>query len=304
MTQEKIQEKLTRIYSPSLPKQVYIKDQFEHLSELHSGQRKLLLSEIDFLTRYYSKYDSGTKYLLYIGASPGYHINYLDILFPELNYILYDKVDTGVNLKKNITFINGYFDDQEAEKYKNKNIFLVCDIRNLNIKKQDDIKYQDQIIYEDMEFQKRWCDIIKPKASLLKFRVSWETPISTYLDGVIYFQIWSGQNSIEMRLVPDLDKKLKNYDNKNIEEVLFYYNLHTRREKNSSYPCIGNYHESAVEGDILKNYLKKFSKDSSMGSSKDSSMSAVCDLSMSITIFLNKYVNIKIDPKYLKKIEV
>jgi hypothetical protein len=297
-TKETKVKELTRIYNTSLPKEKYIESQFRHLSELHSGQRKLLMSEIDFLTRYYDKYDrSKQKYLLYIGASPGNHINYLNILFPELHYILYDKVDTQVDLKSNVTFVNKYFDNQEAEKYKNMNIFVVCDIRNLDIANHSEIKDQDKIILQDMNFQKKWCEIIKPKSALLKFRVSWEVPSSTYFDGVIYFQIWSGNNSTELRLVPDLNK-IKTYDNKNIEEVCFYYNLHTRREliKNNKYSCIGDYHESAVEGEILEDYLKKFNKESDIIN--------VCDLSISISIYLNKYLNIRIDPKFLKKVNV
>lgn len=289
---------ITRKLDDNLPRKQYIKHQFKDLPKLHSGQRKLLMSEIDFITRYYSKYDKDKpKYILYIGASPGHHINYLNILFPELNYILYDKVESQVELKDNVIFHNKYFDDQEAVKYVNKNIFIVCDIRNLDIKKaidSEDHEEHDKIIFDDMDAQKRWCEIIKPKSALLKFRPSWKVPYTNYFDGDIYFQIWSPSNSIELRLVPDINK-IKDWDNKMIDEVVFHYNFITRREVNKSYPCIGDYHESAVEGDIIKNYLKKFTNSYSM---KD-----ICEISLSITIFLNKYINNNIDPGYLKKIE-
>ena len=82
---------LTRKYSDNLPSEKYKNIAFRNLPEIKWGQRKLLITEIDFLTRYYDYYRKGEKkYLLYVGASPGIHINYLIYMFPVLNYILYD----------------------------------------------------------------------------------------------------------------------------------------------------------------------------------------------------------------------
>ena len=46
--------------------------------KIHYGQRKLLLSEIEFITNYYDELDKDKpKIFLYVGAAHGYHIYYL-----------------------------------------------------------------------------------------------------------------------------------------------------------------------------------------------------------------------------------
>lgn len=298
---------IVRQYNDELPSAKYDRTILRGLDELHWGQRKLLLSEIDFLTKYYDKFDDTQKYVLYIGASPGHHINYLIKMFPDIEYILYDKVDTGVDIKnnKNVTFHKKYFTNEEAERYKGMNIFVICDIRGLGLKytkvsNKNVEKVADEIIYEDMIKQKEWCKIIEPKSALLKFRVSWNTPTTTYFDGELYFQIWSGNESIELRLVPDMNK-IKMWDNKKIEEILFYYNTKTRRKpmKNAQCPCIGNYHESLAEMSILTDYIKKFQDTSHNKIGK-----FACDLSLSITMFLMRTSKNRVSEKFIKKVEL
>lgn len=52
------------------------------------------------------------------------------------------------------------------------------------------------IIFDDMEMQMNLVNIIKPKQALLKFRVSYEKPITNYFDSDIYFQVWRKYGSI------------------------------------------------------------------------------------------------------------
>eukprot|EP00927_Polykrikos_kofoidii_P072197 TRINITY_DN68341_c0_g1_i1.p1 TRINITY_DN68341_c0_g1~~TRINITY_DN68341_c0_g1_i1.p1 ORF type:complete len:448 (-),score=67.16 TRINITY_DN68341_c0_g1_i1:100-1443(-) len=52
----------------------------------HWGQRKLLISEIEFLTRYYDQ----AKVVVYAGAAPGVHLLCLAQLFPKLKLVLVD----------------------------------------------------------------------------------------------------------------------------------------------------------------------------------------------------------------------
>lgn len=51
---------------------------------LHIGQRKLLLSEVQFLTRYKA------KYCIYAGSAPGHKTHFLSKLFPNIKFILID----------------------------------------------------------------------------------------------------------------------------------------------------------------------------------------------------------------------
>lgn len=323
---KKLKDSIVRKYDSSLPRKRYNKQLLKGMKNLKWGQRKLLMAEIDFLTRYYDSFDKNSKkYVLYVGASPGYHINYLIYMFPEIHFILYDKVDSAVVKQQNVEFHQKYFDNNEAHKYKNMNLFFISDIRSLTVGKYLDFIRQSsiieentntfnehqakasEIIYQDMVFQQEWCKIIRPKEASLKFRVSWETPFTTYYDGTVYFQIWAGNESIELRLVPDLNSS-KKWDNKEIEEICFYYNLITRRKKilNEKNPCIGNYHESLAEASIIKKYLKKFYPEQL----KENTLS-VCDVSLSISLYLlkginniktNKSLRSTVDPVFLKQV--
>lgn len=53
----------------------------------HNGQRKLLLNEIQFLTKCK---DLDHKYCIYAGSSPGNKTHYLSTLFPDIKFILVD----------------------------------------------------------------------------------------------------------------------------------------------------------------------------------------------------------------------
>ncbi len=233
---------LIREYNENLPKKKYYSKAGQNYN-LKWGQRKLLITEIDFLNRYYKDYrQNEKKYLLYVGASPGIHINYLKIMFPDLHYILYDKVESKVEKSNNVVFHKKYFDDEEAKKYVNMNLFFICDIRSLNVgthltkmrknnnilKKEEEIV--DNLIFDDMDAQYRWCKIMKPIQSHLKFRLLYNNPTTKYFDGKLFFQPWTGNISAELRLVPDLNST-KNWDNKLMEEIVFYYNTEIRKKK-------------------------------------------------------------------------
>lgn len=301
--------KLTRKYSDNLPKKKYVSKIFRTLPSLKWGQRKLLITEIDFLTRYYDDYRKGEKkYLLYVGASPGIHINYLNFMFPDINYILYDKAESLVDKMDNVVFHRKYFDDNEAKKYAGMNLFFICDIRTLTIGKhlkkmrtldessdefiQNEEK-TSEIVFDDMKSQKVWCDIMKPIQSHLKFRVSWSHPVTEYYDGDVYFQPWTGNGSIEMRIVPKLNT-LRVWNNKTIEEVCFYYNIHTRRKKIN-----GKYHETLLEEQILREYISKFMTNNNIEDT-------VSDMSISISVYLLSIIKrkSKIDPGFLHDVSI
>ena len=57
---------------------------------VHWGQRKLLLSEIQFITLYWDNLDVPIPILVYAGAAPGLHIPFLSQMFPEAEFHLYD----------------------------------------------------------------------------------------------------------------------------------------------------------------------------------------------------------------------
>lgn len=301
---DKYVNSLVRKYDDKLPGEPFDKKKIKDLPKVKWGQRKLLITEIDFLTRYYDQYRKNEKkILLYVGASPGMHINYLNYLFPDIHYVLYDKVESLVEQTPNVTFHKKYFDNDEAKKYVGKNLFFMCDIRTLSagkylrkMRNSDDEKSDEyieaneksrEIVFDDMKMQKEWAEIMKPIQSYLKFRISWDTLTTEYFDGDIYFQPWNGIGSIEMRIVPKLNTS-KLWNNKKIEEICFYYNLHTRHSD-----IRGKKHETLLEETILQEYCDKFKLQDITNK----------DLSLSISIYLLAFVNNgttkKVDAKYL-----
>ena len=85
-----------RLLLPDAPGQEYRQRQGESKTMIHWGQRKLLLSEIEFLT----KFSVPGATVLYAGAAPGTHTLYLIELFPELKFVLVDPAPFSNKLKE------------------------------------------------------------------------------------------------------------------------------------------------------------------------------------------------------------
>ena len=235
----------------------------KHDIEFHYGQRKLLLSEIEFIIDEYSKLKKDKKIILYIGASTGInsvHTYTLARLFPEFEYHLYDKNEFYPKLYAldNVKIFKKWFLEPDIQKYKNKNVFLISDLRNPLIgkyKDEENIPKMNDVIVEDMMFQKKLYESINPISALLKFRLPWNNKKTEYLDGKIYYQVWEGPQSTETRLVPN--RKIISYDNKEYEEQMYYFNTETRiRYYEHSLKCYGHCYDCYSEIVILEKLIK------------------------------------------------
>lgn len=72
----------------------------------HWGQRKLLLSEIEFLTEHANEH----TIVIYAGAAPGTHIQYLSReLFPKIKFVLVDPSPFSIRETEKIEIINELF---------------------------------------------------------------------------------------------------------------------------------------------------------------------------------------------------
>jgi len=271
----------SRILNSRSRRKKYSKD--ESGINFHNGQRKLLLSEVEFITNEYDKFDDNEKkIILYIGASAGInsvHTYYLVKMFPEFEYHFYDKNSFFPKLYslENVIIFKRYFTEDDYKTYKNKNVFLICDLRDLaigNAKKKENLNELNKIILDDITFQRQIYENIQPKSALLKFRLPWKKDTTEYLDGTIYYQCWQGPYSTETRLVPN--GKIKKYDNTSYEERLFYFNTETRR-RYYEHPCkcYGHCYDCTSEFIILSNYIKKFNK-----------KICICELGKEITEYL------------------
>jgi hypothetical protein len=134
-----------RVLSDDYPSNVEYKPRRpdDDRSTVHFGQRKLHLSEIEFLTNFCKELDEYVEYslkkassdvvLIYAGAAPGIHISKLSDMFPFIKFVLIDPADFHVKETERIQIIQEYFTDQMArelkKEYTNQTILFISDIR-------------------------------------------------------------------------------------------------------------------------------------------------------------------------------
>jgi hypothetical protein len=236
----------------------------------HWGQRKLLLSEIEFLTIYSNgETTDKKKYVIYVGAAPGTHIIYLSKLFPDVYFELYDPRDFNNKLSENnkIKTHQAFFTDEIANEWKSinhkdKDILFISDIRTGSSEFSEE-KFE-ACVKDDNFNQMKWYNIIKPIFTMFKFRLPYNSDnITEYLDGEIYLQAYAPATSTETRLMIGANASLKKYDDRTYEEQLFYFNKYERSllydnllydivEKNG----IKNNYDNASEINIIQKYLE------------------------------------------------
>lgn len=251
----------SRLLTSDFPTYIYKPICNRLTSTIHWGQRKLLFSELEFLMNY----STGNELIVYAGAAPGNHISILVEMFPNHDYILIDPREFNENLKniKNITLINSFLDEKLSKelknKYKNKNILLISDIRTSDSSKKGN-NFENEV-YNNLKLQEKFHLLLKPKYSSLKFRLPWNKENIKYLEGDIYFQIWEGVDSTETRLIIGDKLKNKNYNIKKYEENLSYFNRITRVQyykHNYEVKHMDHCYDCYTEFLLLENYYKKF----------------------------------------------
>lgn len=235
----------------------------------HWGQRKLLLTEMEFLTNYSEEIDL----IVYIGCSPGSHIEILYKLFPN-KFLFYDPRNIEFKLNKNDKFFKKPFTNSDAyyikKNYNTDNVIIISDMRSEDKTKIGSDKIKNKQIKNDLDSQKRWLEIIKPKISSLKFRLPYpnETDLNdnfNYLIGDIYYQIWQGPTSVETRLIVSKDDIKYNYDYSKTwyENKLYEFNLYQRLytyDVEDQYLKLGYDHcyDCRCEIFIIKEYIERF----------------------------------------------
>ena len=206
--------------------------------------------------------------ILYVGASPGSHINILKYLFPDTHYLLYDPLQFDIKFTDNIKKVRSLFSDETCKyviSYKKeinkKYLLYITDIRNRE-------HYQDEIaVWDDMKNQERWGIMLNADFMSIKFRLPWfdETRTNTnyksnydqlqdkiifdtdnnnsnnsspyhvsYLKGKIFVQIYALKRSSEARLFVRKKNgkyRIKSYDCIKYERQMNYFNIITKDEK-------------------------------------------------------------------------
>jgi hypothetical protein len=225
----------------------------------HWGQRKLLLSEIEFLVQYGDK----AKLVLYVGAAPGTHIGYLSDLFPEHRFILFDPLPFVIKPRREmIECRREIFTNDTAQEFVGHNCLFISDIRSVNV---DDVQEEelDAVVSQDMLAQQRWVQIIQPIAACLKFRLPWCAGKTEYLKGTIFYPVWGRPSTSESRLVVERHAGTSIYDNLLYSEEMCYFNsvlrvAHFSHSVQDDGPGLDHCYDCTAEIHILGDYLEHF----------------------------------------------
>jgi hypothetical protein len=208
---------LGRINEPPLMKLSDIPDSkmrftpsFYCKSGLHIGQRKLFLSELQFLSNFYPKLKNNEiHYVVYAGAAPANHTYYLASFFSNIKLILIDPAKFEMNLSNvfhyEIDASSRGFKYLTSKYYKNfpsepqmnwikiiressARIFMIEDymsdelaalfkeldpifISDIRTNNNEDGEFPSDLDFVwNMAMQYNWINIMRPKGYMLKFR--------------------------------------------------------------------------------------------------------------------------------------
>ena len=213
------------------------KEDDETKTARHFGQRKLLMSEIEFLTMHAQFNDT----VVYAGAAPGTHIDFLKGMFTDL-HLKYFLIDPGFacvqehRRPRDCTCIAERFEllgntESSAEFWHGKNVLFISDIRTSTAGRtpsQTDVQ-------SDMNMQLEWVKKMRPRAGMLKFKLPFANTIVPYIKGDIHLPIWGRQRTAESRLIFtdktafDNDTLIEHtYSAGDYEKEMFYFNTTTR----------------------------------------------------------------------------
>jgi hypothetical protein len=263
-----------------LPYKSFDQSRSPYIRHVHIGQRKLLMSEVEFLT----KYGHLASTVLYVGAAPSEHMGFLSDLFPKITFELWDPAKFRIyglheENKKRIKIFNDFFTDEVAEKYRQrrKNGEKFIFITDLRLSSEDKKIFEEKVNGDNMA-QAKWMKTIKPEVSMFKFRIPYydiktkkkytEKSTYEYLDGTIYLQTFGPPHTSETRLVVLKDAKMKKYPALEYEEKLYYFNnivrefqkYDTPKELMKKVQGLDHCQDCALEVYIWKKYINYLQK--------------------------------------------
>jgi len=242
----------------------------------HWGQRKLFLTELQFLLNHSEEDDT----VIYIGAAPGIHISLLAELTPDINFHLYDRLpfDSTLKQKNNIKIFGTYFEEENIydytseEEYEGKILFM-SDIRTADTDNEDKIIIE-QRIERDMQLQASLYEQLAPRKALLKFRLPYlhvtNNPVLkgattfNYLDGEVMIQPFGRRKSTETRLIPSGPGIYCDWDLKKYSDAMYTHNYKTRvsyYEKYDDIDGLDRCYDCTLEKMIWKKYIDMYGDD-------------------------------------------
>ena len=270
---------LQRILTPDFPSIKYDPDVLNN--NVHWGQKKLLMSEIECLTMILNSHSQLPVTVVYVGGADGRKMMVLQRLFPMVYFILYDPAPFYTELYQlpNVEIHSGekhgYFKEETCRILKSH---PRCNSTKYQVVFMSDIRMSpfEEEVMEDMNVQQRWVELFQPDHILLKFRLPWcdnnESKTFTYLQGDIYTQIWGPKSSTECRLFASKPYVKRQYDCLLYQNQCAYYNTILRsspcfyKDSIASKYFIAGFDDSfecAVEYFIVEQYLLAMKQDAS-----------------------------------------
>ena len=240
-------------------------------STIHWGQRKLLISEIEFLT-IIGQEGLRDATVVYAGAAPGTHIRFLATLFPLVRFVLVDPAPFSIRESHQIEIIQEMFTDELAKTLgsRHRRIYFISDIRSTD-PFRDEANVVEERVVADMKAQQDWHFLLGSQRSILKFRLPWDDGHTRYLNGDIYLPVWGPSSTTECRLItvkPGAHEEVyRTYDNRKYERQMFYFNNVTRHSLYRHQLSMGSplaegidhCYDCKAEIEILRGYLTEMS---------------------------------------------
>uniref|UniRef100_A0A6C0BFA1 Cap-specific mRNA (nucleoside-2'-O-)-methyltransferase n=1 Tax=viral metagenome TaxID=1070528 RepID=A0A6C0BFA1_9ZZZZ len=243
------------VYSGKLEELYKIKVNLKKNQRKYNEDLRLFIAELFFLLHYIKPEEKKVNRIVYIGASPGFHLCKLIKMFPDLKFDLYDDQDIHPDLyqisldnSEQVIFYKERFTIETCERYNTtvENIYLLTDHREPRymkdpiFKKDEDgnllreaFQNEKENSYtDDMNLQREICKKLKPLIAYLRFRPphyyeenSSQNASLEYFKGDVILMIYNDYKSTESRLIVtnfDDDKFLWNY--KSYQYRLNYFN--------------------------------------------------------------------------------
>ena len=266
-------QRTLRVGARDEPTRPYRRRRGETKSVEHWGQRKLFVAELEFLTAHAAPGDV----VVYAGAAPGLHLAYLAELFPGVGFVLYDPAAILTPAGTHIRVCSGTpFTDAEAARWRPlaPRVLFVSDVRCRDGAQDEyddsgaaSVVISDATVAADMAMQMRWVVAMRPRASMLKFRLPYTAGTTRYLDGTLVLPVWGGRTTSETRLVvaapraPDAPFPLRDYDHLWLSDAMFHHNtvrrvaLHAHRVAPGRVPGLDHCYDCAAEVAAVTRYL-------------------------------------------------
>lgn len=195
---------------------------------LHFGQRKLLLSEIEFLSSLLQRGPLKPLLVVYAGAANGSHLPKMFQLFPAagccpVKYILVDPAPFCRLVQEEakrgcegsvLELIEGYCTPELCQRIRSiygaeYSLAFISDIRSGAPSRTQTNQEASEIVLRDNLLQAQCCESLAPQAAMLKFHPPYPptSPEDTspqkilYYSGHLLWGVWAPRSSTEVRLV-------------------------------------------------------------------------------------------------------